>query len=143
MKKAMAALHRIPSEYKKRWAIETGYRTVNETRARTKSNSLSARLFLFYFTLTALNVLAMCNYEADTARTRAGMLERARTKKERRAASRARGRGREKKRWQRSWRSVLTRHGMFDWMRIFADDMMKLDAAGRADLLARLAAEAA
>lgn len=143
VKKAMAALHRIPSEYKKRWAIETGYRTVNETRARTKSNSLSARLFLFYFTLTALNVLAMCNYEADTARTRAGMLERARTKKERRAASRARGRGREKKRWQRSWRSVLTRHGMFDWMRIFADDMMKLDAACRADLLARLAAEAA
>ena len=81
VRKAWKELHKIPKEYKKRWAIETGYRTVNETRARTKSNSLSARLFLFYFTMTALNVLAMCNHDADTARTRAGLLERARKRK--------------------------------------------------------------
>lgn len=142
VKKAWAALHRIPSEYKKRWAIETGYRTVNETRARTKSNSLSARLFLFYFSMTALNVLAICNYEADTERTRAGLLERARNGRERRAAARARGRGRKRKKWQHSWRNVLTRHGMFEWMRIVADRMLRLDAAGRADLLARLAGPA-
>ena len=133
----------IPTEYKKRWAIETGYRTVNETRARTKSNSVSMRLFLFYFTLTSLNVWAMVNYEADTERTRAGLLKRARTKKERRAAARARGRGPKKRKWQLNWRNVVTRNALFDWLRIAADKMFLLSAAaGRADLLARMAAAA-
>ena len=133
----------IPTEYKKRWAIETGYRTASETRARTKSNSVSMRLFLFYFTLTSLNVWAVVNYEADTERTRAGLLKRARTKKERRAAARARGRGPKKRRWQRNWRNVVTRNALFDWLRIAADKMFLLSAAaGRADLLARMAAAA-
>ena len=143
VRKAWKELHKIPKEYKKRWAIETGYRTVNETRARTKSNSLSARLFLFYFTMTALNVLAMCNHDADTARTRAVLLERARNARDRRAAARARGRGGGgKRRWQRGWRSVVTRDGMFDWMRMIAVETFRLNAAGRADLLARLASHA-
>ena len=120
---AMDALSRIPTGYKKRWAIETGYRTAGEARARTKSNSVSMRLFLFYFTLTSLNVWAMVNDEADTERTRAGLLKRARTKKERRAAARARGRGPKKRRWQRNWRNVVTRDAMFDWLRIAADKM--------------------
>ena len=39
---------------------------MNETRARTKNNSLLARLFPFYFSMAALNVWAMVNFEADT-----------------------------------------------------------------------------
>ena len=78
----MVALRRIPSEYKKRWAIETG--------CRTESNSLSPRLLLLYFSMAALNVLAMYNYEADTERTRVGLLKRGRNRRGRRAAARAR-----------------------------------------------------
>ena len=98
MDRAMGALEGIPTEYKKKRAIETGYRTASEARACTKSNSVSMRLFLFYLTLAPLNVWAMVNYGEDTERTRAGLLERARTRKERRAASRARGRGPKKRR---------------------------------------------
>lgn len=49
------------------------------------------------------------------------------------------GRGHKRKKWQHSWRNVLTRHGMFEWMCIVADRMLRLDSAGRTDLLARLA----
>ena len=100
-RKARRAISRNSSEYKKRWAIETGYRTVNKSRARTKSNSLSARLFLFHFSLTIQNVWAMVNFEADTQRTRSGLLEMGRTPGDRRAAAQVRGRGRKPRRWQR------------------------------------------
>ena len=112
-----------PNRVQEEVAIETGYRTASEARARTKSNSVSMRLFLFYFTLASLNVWAMVNYEADTERIRKGLLERARARKERRAAFRARGRGPKKRRWQRNWRNVVTRDAMFDWLRIVADKM--------------------
>ena len=139
-KKAEAALHRIPSEYKKRWAIETGYRTVNETRARTKSNSAAARLFLFYFSLAALNVWAIVNFAADTARTREGLRARARSDRDRRAAAQARGRGRVGKRWQRHWRNVVTRDALFDRLRIAANKLLRIVTdTGRADFLAQIA----
>lgn len=41
----------IPKEYRARWIIETGYRSLEEISARTKSPKTSARLFLFYFSL--------------------------------------------------------------------------------------------
>ena len=142
MRKARHAIDKIPSEHKKRWAIETGYRSVNKLRARTKSNSLSARLFLFYFTLTALNVWAMVNFGADTQRTRSGLLERARTASDRRAAAQARGRGQKQKKWQLYWRNVVTLDGLLDRLRMIADEMLGLADEGRADLLAQMSAAA-
>lgn len=141
MRKAMATLSQIPSEYKKRWAIETGYRTVKETRARTKSNSLSARILFFYATIVYLNVLAIVNYDADTERTRKGLRDRSRTAGDKRAAARARGRGKKPRRWQRGWRNVVTRAGMFDWLFIISCKLLRCSSRQeRADFLARLAA---
>lgn len=140
-KKAEAALHRIPPEYKKRWAIETGYRTVNETRARTKSNSAAARPFLLYFSLAALNVWAIVNFAADTARTRMGLRARARSDRDRCAAAQVRGRGGVERRWQRNWRNVVTRDALFDRLRIFANELLRIATdTGRADFLAQIAA---
>jgi len=115
---------------------------VNETRARTKSNSLSARLFSFYFSMAALNVWAMVNFEADTQRTRSGLLEMARTPGDRRAGAQVRGRGRKKRRWQLNWRNVVTRDSLFDRLRMIADRMLCRADEGRADLLAQMAAAA-
>ena len=142
MRKARHAIDRIPSDYKKRWAIETGYRTINKSRARTKSNSLSARLFLFYFTLTVQNVWAIVNFEADTQRTRSGLLERARTPSDRRAAAQVRGRGRKGKKWQLYWRNVVTMDAMLDRLRMIADRILRLTDKGRADFLAQMSAAA-
>lgn len=141
-RKARHAIDKIPSEYKKRWAIETGYRSVNKARARTKSNSLSARLFLFYFTLTALNVWAMVNFGADTQRTRSGLLKRARTEADRRSAAQVRGRGQKDKLWQKYWRNVVTLDAMLDRLRMIADEMLRRTDKGRADLLAQMSAAA-
>ena len=41
----------IPKKYRDRWVIETGYRSLKQVRAKTKSPKTSARLFLFYFSL--------------------------------------------------------------------------------------------
>lgn len=140
VRKAMATISRIPSEYKKRWAIETGYRAVKETRARTKSNSRSARILFFYATIVYLNVLAIVNFDADTERTRKGARDRARNASDRRAAARVRGRGRKSRRWQRGWRNVVTRVAMFDWLFILSCEMLHCSThEERADFLARLA----
>ena len=54
-KSAKALVRRIPKEYRIRWGIETGYRQVEEIRARTKSPRISARMFLFYFSTSLFN----------------------------------------------------------------------------------------
>ena len=45
----------IPKEYRLRWGIETGYRKLEEARARTNSPRYSARLLLLFFTIVLLN----------------------------------------------------------------------------------------
>ena len=45
----------IPKEYRLRWGIETGYRKLEEARARTSSPRYSARLLLLFFTIVLLN----------------------------------------------------------------------------------------
>ena len=88
---ARRAVKAIPSAYKERWAIETGYRCVEKIRARTKSNCAQARIFLFIFTMTANNVCAIENHAADIEGARLRKEERARTRAQRRAAARIRG----------------------------------------------------
>ncbi len=141
-RKARHAIAKIPSEYKERRAIETGYRSVNKARARTKSNGLSARLFLLYFALTAPDVQAMVNFGADTQRTRSGLLEGARTEADRRSAAQVRGRGQKDKLWQKYWRNVVTLDAMLDRLRMIADEMLRRTVRGRADLLAQMSAAA-
>ena len=46
---------RIPKEYRLLWGIETGYRKLEEARARTNSPRYSARLLLLFFTIVLLN----------------------------------------------------------------------------------------
>ena len=50
----------IPKKYRARWGIETGYGSMESIRARTKSPSTSARLFLFYFTVVVVNLWLYC-----------------------------------------------------------------------------------
>ena len=53
-------LKHIPKAYRARWGIETGYRSVESIRAKTKSPKTAARLFLFYFTLVVVNMWWYC-----------------------------------------------------------------------------------
>lgn len=48
-------LKRIPEEYRMRWFIEIGYRSVKEVRAKTKSPKFPTRHFLFFFSLAFTN----------------------------------------------------------------------------------------
>ena len=45
----------IPKVYRIRWGIETGYRKLEEVRARTNSRRIGARLFLLFISLGILN----------------------------------------------------------------------------------------
>ena len=53
-------LKSIPKKYRARWGIETGYGSVESIRAKTKSPSTAARLFLFYFTVVVVNFWLYC-----------------------------------------------------------------------------------
>ena len=50
----------VPKKYRSRWGIETGYRSIESVRARTKSHSMEARLFPFHFTLVVVNFWLYC-----------------------------------------------------------------------------------
>ena len=62
MQDAMANLANLPTEYKKRWGIETGYRCAKQVRPKTCSRNPSYRLFLFYFTMILYNVWTIVNH---------------------------------------------------------------------------------
>ncbi len=46
----------IPEQYKKRWGIETGYRSAKSVRARTASRNPSVRMLLFVLSLVINNI---------------------------------------------------------------------------------------
>lgn len=48
-------------QYKKRWGIETGYRMIQDTRARTHSKNYAARLLYFAYSAVMFNVWVMAN----------------------------------------------------------------------------------
>lgn len=49
----------IPKTYRIRWGIETGYRVLESSRAKTKSPKIAARLFLLFFSLVFVNFWLM------------------------------------------------------------------------------------
>ena len=51
----------LPEVYKDRWGIETGYRQIEQVRARTRSCSFPLRLFLFYFSAISANMWVQAN----------------------------------------------------------------------------------
>ena len=48
-------------EYSKRWDIETGYRVVENARAKTSSSGRPARLFCFLYSLVLFNAWVLVN----------------------------------------------------------------------------------
>ncbi len=52
-----------PDRYSKRWAIETGYRMIENQRVRTRSTSSTARLFCFLYSAILYNVWVLANAE--------------------------------------------------------------------------------
>ena len=54
-------IHRIPSDYKKRWGIETGYACVGRLRPKTTSKNRSIRLLYFYYSLILYNAWVIAN----------------------------------------------------------------------------------
>ena len=47
--------------YSKRWGIETGYRMIEEMRARTRSNKTVSRIFCFLYSVVMFNAWVMIN----------------------------------------------------------------------------------
>ena len=47
--------------YSKRWGIETGYRMIEEMRARTRSNKAVSRIFCFLYSVVMFNAWVMIN----------------------------------------------------------------------------------
>ena len=47
--------------YSKRWVIETGYRMIENQRARTRSSNSTARLFCFLYSVILFNVWILAN----------------------------------------------------------------------------------
>jgi len=58
------ALRRIPEQYRKRWGIETGYRSSKGIRARTTSRSPSVRMLLFTLSLVPADIWTGLRREA-------------------------------------------------------------------------------
>ena len=50
----------LPKKYRARWGIETGYRSMESIRAKTKSPKTATRPFLFYFTPVVVNMWWYC-----------------------------------------------------------------------------------
>ena len=46
----------IPEEYKKRWRIESNFKSVEQNRARTGSRNHSIRVFMFFLSMTVCNL---------------------------------------------------------------------------------------
>ena len=54
-------MQNIPTDYKKRWGIETGYSCVGRFRPKTTSSNQSIRLLYFYYSLILYNVWIIAN----------------------------------------------------------------------------------
>lgn len=63
---------KIPLKYKKRWSIETGYRSAKQIRPFTCSRNPSVRLMLFYFSKMLYNVWIVSNWIESESRTECG-----------------------------------------------------------------------
>ena len=61
MQDALWNISIIPEEYRKRWGIETGYKEVEQLRARTTSRNHSLRLLYFYYALILYNAWLLAN----------------------------------------------------------------------------------
>ena len=122
---ARRAVKAIPAAYKKRWAIETGYRVVEKIRARTKSNCTQARIFMFFFTMTINNVWAMENHAADVERARLRRAERAKNRAQLRAAARLRGAAGGGGLRQKYDQNVITSECMLECWRLFVNEMIR------------------
>ena len=59
----------IPEEYRKRWAIETGYRSIGNMRAKTRSMTPGVRMFLFMFSAMMANFWAISNWIVSPTKT--------------------------------------------------------------------------
>lgn len=59
----------IPEEYRRRWAIETGYRNIGNMRAKTRSMAPGVRMFLFMFSATMANFWAISNWIVSPTKT--------------------------------------------------------------------------
>ena len=46
----------VPGEYKKRWRIESNFKSVEQMRARTGSRNHAIRIFMFFLSMTACNL---------------------------------------------------------------------------------------
>ena len=128
---ARKAIKEIPAAYKKRWAIETGYRVVEKIRARTKSNCTQARIFLFFFTMTVNNVWALQNHAADIERARLRKEEKARTRAQRRAAARLRGSAGGGGLRRKYDQNVITVECMLECWRRFVGEMIRRERRDR------------
>ena len=56
---ALKEITTLPEEYRKRWGIETGYRQIEQVRARTTSRDVLFRTVLFYTALFMYNMWAV------------------------------------------------------------------------------------
>ncbi len=54
-------IQNIPTDYKKRWGIETGYACVGRFRPKTTSSNQSIRLLYFYYSLILYNAWIIAN----------------------------------------------------------------------------------
>ncbi len=54
-------MQNIPTDYKKRWGIETGYACVRRFRPKTTSSNQSIRLLYFYYSLILYNAWIIAN----------------------------------------------------------------------------------
>lgn len=54
-------IHKLPHDYRARWGIETGYRDVEEIRARTTSTNNAIRLLYFLYSLILYNAWLLAN----------------------------------------------------------------------------------
>lgn len=54
-------IHKLPEDYRARWGIETGYRDVEQVRARTTSTNNAIRLLYFLYSLILYNAWLLAN----------------------------------------------------------------------------------
>ena len=71
VKSAKNLLRYIPNMYRDRWGIETGFRSLKDVRAKTKSPRTAARLFLMIFSLVFVNFWVLFKIWSDETRFRA------------------------------------------------------------------------
>lgn len=64
------ALQKLPLEMKRRWRIETGYRTVEMAKPQTTSTRPAVRTYMFWRALTMTNLWAMVDFQIKEARAK-------------------------------------------------------------------------